>query len=263
MERPIRLGISLHPEHTTTEALLAGAVDAEERGADVVFTWDHFFPLNGDRDGAHFECWTLLAAMAQATDRVELGPLVACNSYRNPSLHADMARTIDHIAGGRVIFGIGSGWAQRDYDEYGYPFGTPGSRLRDLARDLPIIKDRLERLNPPPLRRMPVMVGGGGEKVTLRITAEHADIWHGFGDGETIEHKAAVLAEHCRAVGRDVGEIELSAGVPATMNDDTGRGDELVAAGVTLLTLTSKGSPEHDVSFLDRWVEWRDDLNAN
>lgn len=259
--RPIRLGLQIQPQHATYDALRRAAVEAEEIGVDIVFNWDHFYPLYGEPDGEHFECWTMLASLAEVTERVEIGPLVTCNSYRNPQYLADMARTVDHISGGRVIFGIGSGWFERDYTEYGYEFGTARGRLDALAAGLPIIKDRLGKLNPPPLRDMPILIGGGGEKVTLRIVAEHADIWHGFGEPEVYRHKNGVLDRWCAEVGRDPAQIERSAGVPRTHWHDLARGDALVAAGADQLTL-GMGGPEFDLRPLERWVAWRDERNA-
>jgi len=262
MSRPIRLAVQIHPQHAPYSALRDAAVEAEERSVDIVMNWDHFYPLSGEPDGMHYECWTQLASFAEVTNRVELGPLVVCNSYRNPNLLADMARTVDHISGGRVILGIGAGWFEKDYTEYGYDFGTGPSRVAALRRDLPIIKDRLRVLNPPPLRTMPILVGGGGEKVMLRITAEHADIWHGFGDADQIRHKCAVLDAHCAKVGRDPAEIERSAGISRQRRDDPSYGDEMVATGATLLTF-GIGAPDLDQRFLDRWVEWRDERNSD
>ncbi|QDB79508.1 LLM class F420-dependent oxidoreductase [Georgenia wutianyii] len=254
MTRPVRIAVQLQPQHADYAQLRDAVLRAEDAGADVVFNWDHFFPLSGDPDGKHFECWTMLGAWAEQTSRVEIGALVTCNSYRNPDLLADMARTVDHISGGRLILGIGAGWFERDYTEYGYEFGTAGSRLADLSHALPRIKERWARLNPAPTRDIPVLIGGGGERKTLRYTAEHAAIWHGFADLETLRHKSAVLDAHCADVGRDPGEIERSVAVRGNPGEI---GEGLVAAGATLFTVSASG-PDYDLSTLHEWIAWRD-----
>lgn len=258
--RKIRLAFQLNPQHATYDAMRRAAIEAEEIGFDILYNWDHFYPLSGDPDGAHFECWTQLASFAEVTDRVEIGPMVTCNSYRNPNYLADMARTVDHISGGRVILGLGAGWFQKDYDEYGYEFGTGPDRVRALRRDLPIIKDRLARLNPPPVRDMPIMLGGGGEKVTLRITAEHADIWHGFGDPDTLRHKNGVLDRWCAEIGREPSEIERSGGVPRPQWDSLSYGDAMLEAGAEQLTF-GLGGPDFDLTVFEPWIAWRDERN--
>ena len=257
-DRPVRIAVQLAPQHLPLLELRDAAVRIEQLGADLLLNWDHFFPLSGDPEGTHFECWTQLAQWAEATERIELGPLVSCNSYRNPDLQADMARTIDHISGGRFVFGTGSGWAQRDYDEYGYPFGTVGSRLDDLARDLPRVRDRWSRLNPPPVRRIPILIGGAGEQKTLRLVAEHADIWHSFVAPEALPHKLEVLQRHADETGRDVAEIEIGNELRGA---DEAKAQALYDGGVRLFTLGVTG-PDLDWDAISRWLRWRDDRNA-
>ena len=233
-------------------------VEAEELGVDCLFNWDHFFPLRGDPDGNHFEALTVLGAMAEVTERVELGSLVICNAYRNPEYLADAHRTIDHISGGRAILGIGAGWFERDFDEYGYEFGTRGTRLDALEEALPRIEQRLGKLNPPPLRDMPILIGGGGVKRTLKLVARHGDIWHAFGDVDVFREKNAILDEHCAREGRDPAEIEHSWSVDARGGDDP---DGLRAAGVTHFNVGIGGSSSgYDLAPLRELIAWRDAL---
>ena len=253
----VRVGVQIQPQHAEYREIRRAVAAAEEAGVDVVFNWDHFFPLYGDRDGAHFECWTMLGAWAEATQRVEIGALVTCNSYRNPDLLADMARTVDHISGGRLILGIGAGWFQRDYDEYDYEFGTKGSRLADLEQALPRIEKRCATLNPPPTRRIPVLIGGGGERKTLRYAARHADIWHGYGDPSVVARKVEVLDEWCAREGREPAQIERSVGVSGSPGQVA---DTLHDLGVTLFTV-GLGGPRYDLARLRDWLSWRDERN--
>ncbi|MFB9954292.1 LLM class F420-dependent oxidoreductase [Cellulomonas denverensis] len=255
MTHSLRIGVQLQPQHADYHQIRDAVRRAEDLGVDVVFNWDHFFPLYGDPDGKHFECWTILAAWAEQTSRVQLGALVTCNSYRNPELLADMARTVDHISGGRLILGIGAGWFEKDYDQFGYEFGTAGSRIAELGAALPRIKARLAAGNPAPTREIPILIGGGGEKKTLRIVAEHADIWHSFADLETLTRKSAILDEHGQAVGRDTATlVERSVGVGAPPAEVA---QPLVAAGATLFTVGVSG-PDYDLSLVEQWVAWRD-----
>lgn len=270
--RPVRIGAQVQPQHAAYADIRRAVAHLEDLGVDVIFNWDHFFPLYGDPEGAHFECWTMLAAWAEATERVELGALVTCNSYRNPQLLADMARTVDHISArdgqGRLILGLGSGWFERDYAEYGYDFGTAGGRLDALARDLPLVKERWAALTPPPTRAIPVLIGGGGERKTLRIVAEHADIWHGFGDAAQMAHKHAVLDRWCERVGRDPAAIERSAGVsplPGRLPEDAGDyaagAESLYAVGTRLFTVGLNG-PNYDPGPIRDLIAWRDERNG-
>ena len=228
-------------------------------GDGPLFNWDHFFPLYGEPEGRHFEWWTTLGAMAEVTERVESGALVTCNSYRNPNLLADMARSVDHISNGRLILGVGSGWFRKDYDEYGYEFGRAGERLRALDRVMPIVEERLGRLNPPPVReRILILIGGGGEKVTLRLVAEHAHIWNGLSGPEEAGRKSGILDGWCERVGRDPSEIERSVLIRPNQIKNV---DAYVENGITHLMLGFT-DPDYDLSPLQEFISWRDSRNG-
>jgi probable F420-dependent oxidoreductase len=252
-----KVGAQFHPQLTTMQTLRRGWREADAMGVDSIWTWDHFFPLYDGPDGAHFEGWSLLPAIACDTEHADFGMLVTCNSYRNPELLADMARTVDHLSGGRLILGVGAGWFERDYDEYGYTFGTAIERLRALEAALPRIEARLAALDPPPVRSpLPILIGGSGEKVTLRLVAEHANAWNSFGPPETFAAKNAVLDEWCERIGRDPAEIERTVLID---DDEVDQLDAFLEAGAQhlIVGLGTTGDVPFDLSPVQRLLDLR------
>jgi probable F420-dependent oxidoreductase len=250
----IKVGVQLHPQQTTYEDYRRVWLRLDEMGLDSIWNWDHFFSLYGGSNGPHFEGWTTLAALGPETRRAQVGCLVLSMSYRNPALLSAMAKTLDHATGGRLILGVGAGWFRRDYDEYGYDFGTAGERLKNLERGLQIIKERWAKDEPKPLRgAVPILIGGGGEKVTLRITAQHADLWNGFGPADSWRRKNRILDDWCARVGRDPSTIERTASIGS---EDLARLDGYVEAGASHL-ICRLGAP-FDLAPIERLLAWRD-----
>lgn len=256
---PVRVGAQIQPQHATVQQVRRAWSAVEEAGADSLWDTDHFFPQYGELDAPNFEGFTLLGAMAAVTEHVQIGPLVGCVSYRNPNLLADMARTLDHLSAVRFVLGLGSGWYQRDYDAYGFPFGTAASRLRDLEGALGTIRSRFEQLNPGPVNgRLPILIGGGGERVTLRIVAQYADMWNAFGPVEEAGRKSRILDDWCARVGRDPAVIERT--VLLDNADKVRDLDQYLEEGITHLICGADG-PDYDLGPLRELIAWRDQVN--
>jgi probable F420-dependent oxidoreductase len=231
----VDVGVQLWPQHTSYAELRSAWSRAEDLGVASIWSWDHFFPITEPSDGAHLEGWTLLTAAAALTTTPLLGVLVTSASYRNPQLLADVARTADHVSGGRVVLAVGAGWSQRDHEEYGYELGSPRERLARLEETVRAMRHRLPRLDPPPIGDLPLLIGGGGEEVTLRIVAQHADWWNTFGPPEDWARKNRVLDGWCERVGRDPTEIVRTA--LAQTASDLARAEEFIEAGATHLII--------------------------
>ncbi len=218
--RRFKVGVTIHPQQCTITELRDAWRRADDLGVDSIWFWDHFFPLYGNPDGNRFECWSLLAAAAIDTRAPQIGPMVTAIGYRNPDLIAFLASTVDQLSGGRLVLGLGAGWFERDYDEFGYGFGEARDRVRTLKDALPRIKERIQKLKPGPVGPMPLLIAGGGEKVMLRLVAEHAQTWNALGSPDEFARKSKILDEWCRKVGRDPSEIERTANVSVGSSRD-------------------------------------------
>jgi probable F420-dependent oxidoreductase len=267
MTRPLRVGAHIWPGGVPDYRTWRAAVlRAEELGADVIFGYDHFhkpavrrtatgIALEPEQpDVANFESWTALASWAEITSRAEIGLLVTGIGYRNPDLLADMARTVDHISGGRLILGVGAGWYEKDYRTYGYPYGTLRERMDLFADGLRRIEHRLANLTPQPLRQIPVLIGGAGERRTLPLVGRYADIWHSGLDLETFRRKNDIVKQYAAEAGRDDGDIER-----ATNWTTAAAADSLLDEGITLHVTELKPTDEgYDFSTLQQLLAWRD-----
>lgn len=267
MTEAIRIGVQLWPGGAPDYATWRSAVlRAEELGVDAIFGYDHFHrPAvrrgpNGieldavQPDVTNFEGWTALASWAEITTDVEIGLLVTGIGYRNPDLLADMARTVDHISGGRLILGIGAGWYEKDYHVYGYEYGTVRSRMDLFADGLRRIEYRLANLTPGPLRPVPILVGGSGERRTLPLVGRHARIWHSSLDLESFRRKNDLVKQYAAAAGRDDDVIERAVTWSSAADADALR-DE----GATLFTTEIKPTDAgYDFTTLADMLEWRD-----
>ncbi len=233
----LKLGICLWVQATGWPPLLDAVRRVDRLGYDELFSWDHLYAIYGDPYQPIFEGWTTVAAWAQATERSRLGLFVGANTFRNPGIVAKSAATLDHISGGRAILGLGGAWFGLEHEAHGIDFGSGfGQRLDWLDEAVGAVRALLDGVevshhgeryhferathHPLPLQaRLPILIGGGGERKTLRTVARHADIWNVFGTPEELRHKGEVLAEHCVAVGRDPASIERTVGCKLVIRD--------------------------------------------
>ena len=246
----VKLGALCWNQYTDWPALLAAGQRADRLGFDTLWTWDHLHPIQGNVEGPILEGWLMLAAWAQATERVRIGLMVGANTFREPALTAKMATTLDHISNGRAILGIGAAWFETEHEAYGIPYGSgPPERLRWLGEALPIMRGMLHgerptasgprysatavRNDPMPIQeRLPLLIGGGGEKVTLKLVARYGDANNLGGGFENVRRKEAILLQHCETVGRDPAEIERTAGIGTVIIRDSRAEAERVHAAM-------------------------------
>jgi alkanesulfonate monooxygenase SsuD/methylene tetrahydromethanopterin reductase-like flavin-dependent oxidoreductase (luciferase family) len=277
----VRLGALCWNQYADWPSLLGAGVRADRLGYDTLWTWDHLYPIVGSHEGPIFEGWLTLAAWAQATERIRIGLMVGANTFREPALTAKMATTLDHISNGRAILGIGAAWFETEHVAYGLPFGDGfPERLRWLGEALPIMRGmllgerptaagpryaaRAVRNDPAPIQgRLPLLIGGDGERVTLKLVARYGDACNIGGGIDNVRRKDAILVQHCETVGRDPTEIERTSGLGTVVIRDS-RAEAVkvqreIAArngGARVWTEQPVGTPEDVAAHLAPLVEF-------
>ncbi len=239
--RAVRAGVLIWSQSTSWPALMRAGSTADGLGYDDIWSWDHLVPIKGDRDGRIFEGSMTLAGWAAATRQARLGSMVAANTFRSPTLAVKMVTALDHMTDGRAVLGLGAGWFESEHAAFGFPFGaSAGERLDWLDEAAALVRAMLDgeaasargphytassvRNRPSGLQaRIPLLIGGGGEKKTLATVARYADIWNIGDDLDVARHKVAVLDRWCAEVGRDPLEIERTLGVGPLVIRDTAR----------------------------------------
>lgn len=265
----LRLGAllwNMTPDWPTFER---AALRCDELGYDHIWTWDHLHAIFGEPQQPVFDGWISLAAWAKVTSRAKLGLMVGANTFRNPGLVAKMATTLDHVSEGRAILGLGAAWFEYEHTAHGIPFGkSPGERLAWLDEAAAAVRAILDgrsvtsepgayyafsdlRQEPLPVqKRLPLMIGGSGERKTLKTVAKYADMWNTSGSVEKLKHKMEVLDQHCADVGRDPAEIERTHSCKLFMRDTEAEAQELLRR-----TMAQNKTPMSDVEDDDSfWV---------
>jgi alkanesulfonate monooxygenase SsuD/methylene tetrahydromethanopterin reductase-like flavin-dependent oxidoreductase (luciferase family) len=276
----IRFGALCWNQYTDWPALLEAGLRAERLGYDTLWTWDHLYPIVGDSNGPNYEGWLTIAAWAARTERIRIGLMVGANTFRNPALVAKMATTLDHISDGRAILGIGAAWFDEEHRGFGLEFGDgPPERLRWLSEALPIMRgmldgteptasgphyssERTRNLPPPVQAHLPICIGGGGKRVTLRLVARYADMNNVGGGFASVRQKEAIFLDHCAAVGRDPAEIERSTGIGTVfIRDDRAEAERLFHEAFDRNRVAEHwtdqpvGTPEDVAEFIAPYVE--------
>ena len=245
----VKIGALCWNQYTDWPSLLEAGIRADRLGYSSLWTWDHVYPIVGDSHGPNYEGWLTITAWAQATKQVRIGLMVGANTFRAPTLTAKMATTLDHISNGRAILGIGGAWFEEEHRDFGLDFGSGfPERLRWLGEALPIMRGMLDGTEPtaagphyagrdtrnlpaPIQAHLPICIGGGGEKVTLKLVAKYGDMNNVGGGVAGVRHKESILLQHCEAVGRDPAEIERTTGIGTVfIRDDRAEAERLFRA---------------------------------
>ncbi len=259
----MRFGLQLWSQSTDWPSFRDSALAAEAAGWDSIWTWDHLLAIFGPWEQPIFEGWMALAGLGPITKRVRLGLMVGANTFRNPGVTAKLATTLDHVSDGRAVLGIGGAWFEREHEAFGIDFGaSPGERLGWLDESVMLLRRLLdgERVDhdgprytlrdalcePRPVQaHLPILIGGGGRRKTLRIVAVRADGWNNSGSLDEIRDALATLHDHCAAVGRDPATIEKTTSFPIVLRDTTEAATARMAELLAHNGVTSAGPGPH------------------